>query len=109
MGQSILSVRSEHTAASPSDDIRQHPPELHFAVVPNNPHGFVVETGIRRPIVRDKMQMPEQETFHRRIAKMAVHRLLDDRQIVFIHDLVGLNVERPLSVQCNDAMLVCWA
>jgi len=73
------------------------PAGLYLAVGPNDLHGFVVESGIRRPIVRDKMQIPDQESFHRRIAKMAAHRLLDDRQIVFMHDLVGLNVERPIS------------
>jgi len=70
---------------------------FHFTVVPDDPHGLVVEPGIRRPIVRDKMQIPEQEPFHRRIAKMAAHRLLNDRQIVFVHDFVGLNVERPIA------------
>ena len=28
---------------------------LHFAIVPDDPHGFVVEPGIGRPIVRDKV------------------------------------------------------
>src|SRR4029077_5251242 len=70
---------------------------LYLTVVPDDPHGFVIEPGIRRPIVRDKVQIPEQEPFYLGIAKMAKHCLLDDRQIIFVHDLVGLNVERPIA------------
>ena len=69
---------------------------LHFTVVPDDPHSLVVKPGIRRPIVRDKMQIPEQEPLHLGVTEMAAHRLLDDRQIVFVHNLVGLNVERPI-------------
>jgi len=70
---------------------------LHLTVVPDDPHRFAVKSWIRRPIVRDKMQIPEQKPFHLRIAELAPHRLLDDRQIVFVHDFVGLNVERPIA------------
>ena len=70
---------------------------LYLTVVPNDPYGFVIGSGIRRPIVRDKVQIPEQEPFYLGIPKMAKHRLLEDRQIVFMHDLVGLNVERPIA------------
>jgi len=69
---------------------------LDFTVVPNDPHSFVVESGIRRPIVRDKMQISEQEPFHLWITELAAHCLLDDRQIVFVYDFVGLNVEGPI-------------
>jgi hypothetical protein len=70
---------------------------LHFAVVSNDPHSFVVEPGFGRPIVRDIVQIPEQKSFHIWIAKMSAHRLLEDRQIVFMHDLVGLKVDRPIA------------
>jgi len=70
---------------------------LDFTVVSNDPHGFVVEPGIRRSIVRDKVQIPEQEPFHLGIAELAAHRLLDDRQIVFMHHFVGLDIECPIA------------
>lgn len=69
---------------------------LHLTIVSNDPHSFMVESRIRRPIVRNKMQIPEQEPFHLGIAKMAAHRFLDDRQIAFGHHFIGLNIKRPI-------------
>jgi hypothetical protein len=76
MGQSIPSAHSEillRCLEMESDSISTR---FYFTVVPDDPDSFVVEPGIRRPIVRDKVQIPEQEPFHLGIAKMAAHRLL---------------------------------
>src|SRR5688572_415706 len=70
---------------------------LDLAAISNDPHGSVIEPGIRRPIVCDKMQIAEQEPFYLGITEMEAHRFLNDRQIVFVHHLVGLNIECPIA------------
>ena len=70
---------------------------FHLAIVPNDAYSPVIEPGIRRPIVRNKMEIPKHEALDGGIPEMATHGLLYPRQIVLMHDFIGLNVEGPVA------------
>ncbi len=55
-----------------------------------------ITVGIRRPVIGHEMEAPAQQPLHMWITKVTFHRFLDDRQVIFIHDLINLNVERPV-------------
>src|SRR5207245_1294931 len=70
---------------------------LHFPVVPDDPDRLVVEPRIGGPVVPDEVQVPEHQTLGVRIAKVSLHGSDNLRQIVLMNDLIGLEVERPVS------------
>src|SRR5918995_3558307 len=73
------------------------PARLNLAVVPDHPDGLVIEPGIRRPVIRDEVQVPEQQPLYVRIPGMLLHRSPQDRQVVFMNHFIGLDVEGPIT------------
>jgi hypothetical protein len=53
--------------------------------------------GLNVRVVAEEVHVVEQQALDKRIAEVAAHARLDERQVALVHDLVALDVERPIA------------
>ena len=57
----------------------------------------MIEPGIERPVIPYEVQVAKEQPAHGRLLVIQRHRLKDQRQIPFMDDFIGLEVECPIT------------
>ncbi len=70
---------------------------FHLPIVPNETDGAVIEPGVARPIVSVEMEIAKREPQDGGVAEFPFHGLADRGMVGLMQDLIGLEIERPVS------------